>query len=368
MLTVRCSALPLAMTCPGSVQPSKVPINSINDAAQLGTAAHVGLREVAETGTVGWDALPELAQRYGVDEDELRMLVATGAKLWPEVAKTFPEALTEVELRAQMAPGFVLTGHIDLLSVTLGVARAGDWKSGRKDSDYRWQLLGYGALVLHDDPQLTEVTSAAIWLRTAEIENYTLKRSDLSRVSLEIVDTIAGWDGTYHPGKHCEFCPRSHECEAANALMRRDVAAVADKALVARAETELASMRPEEILDVYRKAKRVSGMAARINEAIRNHVLKHGDIDAGSHRLTVDVEHRRELDPLKAWPVLDEAGFDDEDFAAAVKLSVTKVEKRIASKAVRGKGAAAVRKLKAALEEADAVSVKETPKLREVRS
>src|SRR5690606_40152435 len=62
-------------------------------------------------------------------------------------------------------------------------------------------------------------------------------------------------------------------------------------------------------------------------------------------RLTLVHETRRELDTLAAWPVLEASGFDDDDFAECVKLSLSKVEKRVAQKSGRGKGKAAIQEL-----------------------
>jgi hypothetical protein len=101
-LRLRCSALPLAFICPGSVRTGELQINDTSDAAELGTAAHVGLARLVETGSVDWESVPEIAKRYGVDERELRMLLANGAKLWASVKHSFPDALTELAFSAEI--------------------------------------------------------------------------------------------------------------------------------------------------------------------------------------------------------------------------------------------------------------------------
>lgn len=361
-LNLRASAMPLAFRCAASVRRSAIPIDETHEAGDVGTAVHAALRRLAERGSVDWDGLPELAAQYGANLDDVRALCAMATKLWPRVSASFGRSLTEVELEYTFA-GFTLTGHMDLVSVSGDVARGGDWKSGRVDSDYSEQMKAYGTLILLNYPQLREVTVTIIWLRDGEIENYTLTRADAIAWAQRFEREVVQWDGVYKAGNHCKFCPRSHECEAANALVRRDVAAIADKSIVARAESELAVMAPDEIVSIYEKASLVEAYAKRVREAVKLHVLNHGDVVADGARLTIQREKRRQLNPLQAWPVLESVGFEDEDFASVMDLRVSRVEKRVREKAGKGNGAHAVRVLDAALRDAGAVEINEIEKL-----
>lgn len=365
---LRASSLPMAFRCAASVRRGAIPLNESNAASSAGTAAHEALRALAETGSVNWDAIPAVASRHNADPDEVRMLAAMGAKLWPSVVGSFPDALTEVELAVQVADGVTLTGHIDLLSVTDTVARAGDWKTGRKHGDYSHQMRAYGALVLLNSLELTEVTVTVLWLRDQEIENYTMTRADAEAWLEELRATVINWDGVYRPGPHCAHCPRSHECDAANALVRRDVSVIADKAIVYRAEAELDSMTADEKVDLFEKATLVVKYAERVRDAIKKHVVSRGDIVAHGVRLTLDVEERRELDPQTAWPVLEEAGFNDAEFAQCIDIRVSKAEQVVAKRAGKGFGAGAVRALREKLEASGAVHVKEITKLVQKRA
>lgn len=368
LIQLRASALPMAFRCPGSVRPSKITIHETSEAAELGTAAHEALRALAETGSVDWDALPALCERHEVPQDDVRMLCAMATKLWPSLRESFPQALTEQEFSAEIAPGVTLTGHVDLLSITGSVARAGDWKSGRKDSDYSQQMKGYAALLLLEDQTLTEATVTVIWLRDGEIENYTMTRDGLRTWLAQLRSEVIDWAGAYEPGAHCTFCPRSHECEARNAMVRRDVAALSDRTLVARAECELELMAPEQVVELLAKADLVADYADRVRGAIKKHVQTHGDIVAGGVRLTIETERQRQLAPAAAWPVLEAAGFEDKDFARVMDLRISRVEKVVAEKAGKGGGAAAIRQLKKDLEEAGAVGHKEVQKLTRKRA
>lgn len=362
-ISLRASATPLAMVCAASVRTEGMRVDETHSAANVGTAAHEALQSLAETGSIDWDAIPAIAERHGVPETDVRILCAQAWKLWPFLAESFTDALTEVELSAELAPGVWLTGHMDLLSISGRVARGADWKTGRKDSDYAAQMRSYGALVLLENPELAEVTITVIWVRDEEIENYTMTRADADAWVARLLASIVSWDGVYHPGSHCQYCPRSHDCAAANAMGRRDVALFADKSTVALAEAELALMKPADIVELHRKADLVANYADRVLKAVKAHVEAHGPVTANGVVLSIATEDRRELDPLKAWPLLEQLNFTDEDFASCVKLSISKVEKTVAQKAGKGKGAAAVRVLGLALKDAEAVVINQVKKL-----
>jgi len=355
--------MPQAFRCGASVRPGRIAINETHEMATLGTAAHEALRSLAETGSIDWAEVPAIAERFDVSVVELRMLCGMAQKTWPSISASFVDALTEVAISAEVAEGVVLYGHLDLLSVTGNIARAGDWKTGRVDGDYSHQMKGYGALVLLENPDLIEVTVTVIWVRDGEIENYTMRRPELAAWLAALRDKVIDWDYVYGAGAHCAHCSRSHDCPAANALIRRDVAALTDQELTENAENALASMAPDEIVEILRKADMVAGYADRIRKAVKAHVIAHGDVTAGNVRLTIDTEQRRDIDSLAAWPVLEATGFGDEDFARCIDIRISKAEKIVAERAGRGKGAGAVRALGAALTEAGAVSVREIQKL-----
>lgn len=363
---LRASSTPSAFRCPASVRSPHLAIRETGEAADIGSAAHEALRPLAEGGQVQWDALPELCARWGVPVDDVRILCAQATKLWPDLAPMFPNATTEVELSTRLPGGATLTGHIDFVATIGTTAVGGDWKTGRKDSDYAQQMRAYAALLLLDDLTLTAATFVIVWVRDGEVERYTMTREGMHEWLASLTERVLEWGGTYHPGPHCGHCARNHECEAANAMVRRDVSAILDTP--ADMAAALAEMPPAEIVALLRKARMVTDYAGRVTDAVREHVQAHGDIVTPDGRLTMQVERRRRLRTLEAWPVLEAAGFGDEDMAACVDISASEAESIVAKKAGRGKGAAAVRDFKAALESAGAVEVTERRKLVERRT
>lgn len=365
-LKLRASALPLAFLCPGSLRRAGLLIDETHPAATVGSAAHEGLATLVETGRIDWDGVAALALRHGVDEAELRYLLAQGQRLWNEVRASFPNASTEQELSYAAPDGsIVLTGHTDVLGFSADTIHVGDWKTGRKDSDYSEQLRGYCALGLLAHPSVARATAGVLWVRDGEYEHYTMDRDHLGRWLARLGAEVAEWDGTYRVGAHCAHCPRNHDCPAGHALVRRDVAAIADNDLLAQVEDSaaLAAMSPEQLVAVLAKADMVVRYAERVRSAIRSHVVRNGDIVGGGKRLTLQREERRSLETLPAFPVLEQAGFGDEEMAEVIDISLSKAEKIAAAKAPKRKGRAAVRELRARLDEAGAIKVSVITKL-----
>jgi hypothetical protein len=343
-------------------------INSSHPAADSGTAAHAVLRTLPRTGKIDWDGIRAIAAENGADPDETRMLCAMGAKLWNQVAPSFSDALTEVSLEYEIAPGVLLTGHADLIAVSGTSMRVGDWKTGRKDTNHSHQFKGYAAMALLATKDVQEATGTGLWVRDQEIENYTMSRADALAWKDSLVERVIDWDGVYHPGAQCKHCPRSHECEAANALVRRDIAALTDRSLLSRVECEMELMTDAEKVAIFQKADLVADYAARVREAVKKHVERHGDIVADGVRLTLDSQERRELDPLTAWPILEQLEFKDEDLARVMKLKISEIEQVIRERAPKGEKTHAVRKLGELLAASGAVTKTKTTNLKEKRA
>lgn len=360
VLRLRCSSLPIAFRCGGSVRPGDLAINDTSDLAELGTAAHAGLAGLVDTGRLDWDGVPELAKGHGFNEKELRMLLSDGAKLWEAVKDSFPDARSEVAFEHQ-GDGYVLTGHVDVLARSGYTARLADWKGGRLDASYKEQLHGYAALALFDDPSLDDAEGGILWVRDGDFEPYALRRNQLPAWEERLISEVVRWDGTYRPGPHCSHCKRRHECPAANALARYDVAAIANVDLE---QAALDRMTPQQKVFLVVQARDVEKKAQRAIALIRQDVKDHGDVVGEEQRLTLQEEERRVVDVLKAFPILAEGhGFGDEEMAQILSMSISEAESIVAKRAGKGNGAKAVRELRAQLTAADAVKTETVSKM-----
>ena len=346
-------------------------IRTTNPAATVGTAVHEVLGEVVEGRAVDADVV---AAKHGCDPGEVGMLARFGRKAWDEIKASFPNAMSEVPLQFEL-PMLLLTGHVDALSVAGGVVHLLDWKTGRVDHSYEQQIKGYLALALSAYPEAERAVGVVVWLREQEIERYEMNRTGAMLWFRSLGETVGAIDGPYHPGRACDYCPRSHECDALLALAKRDARAVAatmpDLAgadLLAALAGAVDMMDPAAMARLLAQASRISRFADSFRQVVRARVAAlGGDVDAGDVRLVLAEEKRRELDTAAAWPIVQEALGDDGALASCVTVSLSAVEKAVATAAGRGKGKAAKEALAAQLEAAGAVKVKTITKLKEMR-
>jgi hypothetical protein len=352
-MILRCSSLPLARRCPGAVHnDGGVLIDDWNDAAEDGTDIH-RLLATHPDGDAPKEVVAELS-------DEARILYYTGAKMWREhISAWMPDSRSEVEI---VRGGLGLSGHIDRLSLRLSEKTAVvlDWKSGRKDSDHKHQGFGYAVMVMDKWPELETVTSHFGWLRTQELESYTMTR-DRGLAWTKELGEVRAWDGVFHPGDHCTHCRRHATCPALHAMNKQSLA------LVTGQTVDLASMPSPEIATLYRRLLPLASQIESLKEAIREEGKARGGIDDGSGRVLHYKETKgpREVDALKAWDALTER-LTDKELAPCLKVRIGEVEEAVATKARKTdgprKGAAAIRALNEALEKAGAI--KQEPQFR----
>lgn len=345
MRALRASALPMLMACPGAQVPPTVVPERDTTAADVGTDTHQHLAAVVIGDRVDLDDIENL---------EVRVLTAQGLKLWAQVRQSFPNPSVEVAFQRQL-PGcdVLLTGHADIVSGFLlndrQAVAIGDWKTGRRDSDYSEQLRAYAWLA---DAEL--VRGTVLWVREGEVESYTWTRALLDAWAEEVVERVVRWDGkTLYPGRACQYCPRAHECEARTALLRSDIRALSEVM-----PESIDAMAPDQVLQVVEKARMVSRAADAVLDAVKARVLAHGDVVGESGRLTTEASTRRTVDARKAWPVLESALdiSEPERFFAAVTVSWKDVADLARSLAGRGEKKAAVEALEKALADAGALT------------
>lgn len=335
-LTIRCSALPLATICPGSIRrdDGETQIAPVSEPAENGTAVHFALGRVVK-GIAPNDALVEMQDKlHPADMDEILPVFWAGVRAWKQIKEWFDDPQVE----ADFAHG-ALIGHVDIcdgLTERKTVALV-DWKGGRVDTNYREQIFGYAWLLMQDDRKIDAVSVSVVWLRAGEVESYTVSRARASEWYEGMVANVVNWDGVYHPGDHCVHCSRNHACPAQTALVRRDVAMFSDGGQV-----DLQTMPGPDFVALHRKLKT---LAARIELALkpmRNEVYRRGkEVDGGDGTVLRLREEggKRKVDPKKAWPIL-EATFTEDELCQGLTVSVSKLEKILADKTTKGKGAA----------------------------
>lgn len=357
LTTIRCSSLPLAFLCPGSVHGDLL-IDEANAPADDGTAVHFGLARVVS----GMDAQAAhdlmLIEHPACNAGEVTPLFWAGVKMWNQIREWMPEPRVEVE---RIIGG--LSGHDDIESTVGETCAIVDWKSSRKDQDYKAQGFGYAWLFLSVNPGVDVVTVHIAWLRTQEIESYTVTRARADEWYQELQATVINWAGKYRSGPHCEHCPRRASCPAITAMARSAVEMFAPGKVFT-----LATCTGPELAEFFRRVKLLQGLLKDAESAARLEISGRGEVDDGAGGVIhfVSTAGNREIDPLKAWDVLT-GRFSDAEMATIVDIGVGKMEKAIKAKAPKGKGAAAIRELSEALEAAGAVKREPGRQLRDER-
>lgn len=362
--------MPTAFKCPGSVRPCLVEVEAVGEAAETGTAAHACFEQLPRNGAIDWDSIDRICDELEGDSEEVRFLCIKAERMWATLKNHFPSALTEVHTRYDLPSLNVewlrLSGHIDLFTLTGTWARILDWKTGRLDANYSHQMKAYMAMILEEFPHLEGATATIVWVRTEDVENYTMTRAEAREWLAKFRTMIVDWDGVYHTGDHCGHCRRAHECDAGNELARTYVSAIADVGLH-DINAAIATMEPDAAIALYHRAKMVRDIAEKALDAlkIRAHA---GEIRGTETRLEMQKENRRAVDIVLAWPVLEGLGFTPEDYARVMKMSISKCEQVMADRAPRGEGKAARARVAKLLQQAGAISNNEQFKLIERRN
>jgi hypothetical protein len=205
--------------------------------AEGGKAGHEVMHQLVDTDaeTLFEVDMAAIAQKYDIEESEVRIAAFGGLKLWKQIKDRYAGAQGEIELRhafqVDLPDGTTvpveLTGHPDLLVVDGDVARGGDWKFGRVDHDFRQQMLGYCVLVFLNYPGVQRIEWSIFWMRESDEEFYSMTREEVMPWLEALAARVVMWDGTFRTGPHCTYCPRSYGCPAAIATWKRDVDALA---------------------------------------------------------------------------------------------------------------------------------------------
>ena len=379
--TIRCSALPAAFDCPGSVRPPDVLIDPLNDRADQGSAAHEVMKFIVETDAKSIDGIDivEIARKWGADPEELKIQAFIGLQLWGKVRDRFVDAQGEVSLSApfDLGDGVVieLTGTIDALAVRRRLAAMGDWKFGRVDKNHAHQVKGYQVLVLANYPDVEKVHGFVGWALGSEpgsgpdVEDYVMTRDGMWEWLEQLKAEVLRWNGVYHPGEQCAFCPRAYACPAMVAMARRDVLVLGDPEMSVKIAGGLQDLDNREMIDLYRRGRVLEKVMKNVDKAVRARVEAAGGVlpDGDGRELRFIEQAKRRLDPIKARPVL-ECVLTEDEIASVTELRASKIDDLVSEKTPRGGKKKALEDLETALQAAGAITEKKEQRLMDVRS
>lgn len=321
---------------------------------------HLALADYIEGLVVDLDAV---AGVYCCDREELQRLFNAGVRYWETFRQGRYDYQVEAALKHAQA-GIELSGHLDVVCRDVIL----DWKTGRKDSNYYHQLMGYAWLWFQDrdttdpfDELQDDVTIRVVWLRTGEVEDRMVTFTEAQMWFGRLEATVKNAE-RYSPGDHCELCPRRFSCPARQQLVKSQVESFGQYI-----PQDLGSMPGDQLVQLRRRAETVRRVAEGLQKEIRSVVLSRGEVRGETYGLTTYQENRRKIFPLKAWELLDSL-FTDAELADAMNLSMTKLEALVRDRAKRGEKDAAVAAFRKSLEDMGAVVDVPVTKVRETRT
>lgn len=334
-MIVRCSALPRIMRCPASAVKPDLDIDTSDETAALGTAAHRAMEMIVSGDACHPDDIDlyALASDHGVDEDELRMLAWNGFRIWQNTEFLFDIVSAEKKMEHHFH-GHGLTGTADVIATIAAQKKIVviDWKSGRKESDYLAQLKGYGLMAMRNSEGYERVTVGIGWMRSGVLDVHEFSVSDLEKFESELTEKLDHQSHLYAPSESaCLYCPMQRDCDARRALVR---AAGAD-IMAAVGEHSECAITHESLASLYPKSRMLKKALADYEVAIKSAVS-----DAGGSIIVGECEmaltERTRATVIYDPDALKEFLSGDDIASLRPTISKTDLEKAVAAAAPRG--------------------------------
>lgn len=353
----RVSDLPRILRCPASQQPPDLSIESDSYAARLGTAVHAALARLVSGERADFDTIAAASE---VERDDLAPLFFAGRSMWEDYADAIEVLEVEAEYTRVVvdAPGVVFRGHPDLVGRTIEddepVLVVLDWKSGRPDSGYFDQLLGYIELAATDREHghgyvFHHAKAIVAWLRDRIVDIRDVDEAVRADWRERVVYAIEHPDQYGPSAETCQYCPRRYECPARDGMAQATAnALVKANDILALAPASLAAMKP--------KADLLKSILKEYDTALKG-ALEGGPIPIDDDReLYLQERARSDIDLSSALPALMERFGSVERLAPALKVSKSELMKLVGARAERGEKGKKRDELMRALDEAGAIS------------
>lgn len=212
-LQLRCSSLPLFMSCSASeINPDDLLRVSVEyEQATLGTCIHECCEDYMMTGKYSLDTV-----KTRFDDTQYRYALQcmhNAVDIIDELRKHFIKPKCEQTVTAE-TKHTCLTGHIDLWDRAINKSKFVDYKTGRLRSNYYHQMAGYalGIWTAASKPSKYQIYCAIIFLEDNEIVNYTFTVKDLKRWVKQLDDKAQ--NVKYTTNTECYNCDLSNSCPA----------------------------------------------------------------------------------------------------------------------------------------------------------
>ncbi len=315
IIKARGSAIPRIEKCTASKDAPEVAINSTSDIAAMGSCVHEPLADLLKDKIdLANIDFQYYATKHGVEDiDELKMLFWAGVKAWNTMKGSLRLLHVEEKLEGFMNPSLYVNGTGDFIAETENMELlVGDWKSGYIQSDYRAQLMCYLFLISLKMPKYTKFKYVIIWLRLYEIEIVDISKEQLDDWVAELEKKMQ--TSIYSPGTHCTYCPKEHECEAKQGLVRSsilDLMVTADSGL---------EMSPQLLASQLPRVKMIEKAIEKYKTILKATVDEHGSIDCGDEVLKFIEKQTDKIHFEESWKTLTTHFGLNEEMSETLKL------------------------------------------------
>jgi hypothetical protein len=360
--TIRAGEADIVINCSLAAQPPEIDIDTSGPEADLGRAVHDALEAWIKAGT-GTEPQPQpFANQHNVDVDKVAELIAFAPAALQQIREDLSGLRAEVVIK-----GGGVRGRIDGLAVE--VSPAGpfsaailDWKTGRdpQENSKPLQRLAYASAVeaTYGMPAQCYIYTAEIWLAAQEIISSRYDIDSIQGFRRKLAEQLAHPKAS--PGSHCKYCRRRFDCRERDQYLR---SAALGLTIVG---TEIQTT--EALASLWDQSRALKKALEAYEKAVDLVVEENGNLDLGDGRRIIHgTKTLDDIDPRKAWPVMQAAGLTNDDLNAVVKIGKTRLLNAIGAKAPRGSKAAAKAEMVTRLDEAGAISRK-TSRFRKVVS
>ena len=339
---VRASSMPLACSCPASINGDGVQVDSFDPTATDGVEVHRAIAMALR----GEEYPPFDGINAGENEDMVALALA--------YAKREGLDSCETELHIE-APPFAAT--LDLYGPwTNDDADVVDWKTTHREDDHEAQIIAQCACVFARYPERKVIIAHTVYLRNEGAIKKRYTRAWVKQWADEFIRNTLQHPEIYRPGEWCGRCKRKFSCEALRAQRRE----IAEMILGAGA----GMLTRDNVPEIRTKAKMLRDILDIMDGMIRTEVLEHGPIPMGDGKelRALDVNTDR-INLRRSWEILT-AKFTDEELSAFLQVHKTPMVKMIEAAAPRGQKSKASAAFMETLKAAGAVTTETSQQVR----
>jgi len=374
---IRISSLPILARCAGMLG-AEDGYEETNDAATFGTACHAIAERMAraiqspenkDLFEITDSCLLELSAACNSDIEQLRTVTSILHGIFENsigivndqdlpclssLLSKFQYLRIESEVSYFKSPDsdHTYVGHPDLFAYSvedefLTDILVLDWKFGhvKKERYYQTQLMGYleaiidtlrveGRYCIDERVKLTGILLFPNESKSNRFEMFRTSYSALNSWWDDLKHKLDCWESSqiYQPGSHCQYCKARYDCSAYKEIH--------SQALILLDGSVRLSV---DGIEIYNKIKLIKGELAKMEKAIKQHIIDNGEITNEAGDVLGLGKARDKLHSADAIEYLKQE-FSDEDILQHVKISKSGVQALAKRDAVRGdKGGAAKR-------------------------